>query len=75
MREIDILPPVVGWSGLKKKYLKNYLEAIPGRPSTYEIQTAAIKGTVTILKRDPSNTASTKCRPQVWGPLHSVNEK
>ena len=51
LKEIDIIPVIVGATGLLKKNLKSYLEAIPGSPNTYEVQLAAIKGTVTILKR------------------------
>ena len=51
MKEIDIIPVVVGATGLMKNNLKNYLESIPGSPSAQEVQIAAIKGTVTILKR------------------------
>ena len=42
---------VVGATGLIKKNLNSYLEAIPGRPKAQDVQIAAIKGTVTILKR------------------------
>ena len=51
LKDIDIIPVVVGATGLVTKNLKNYLEAIPGRPSIQEAQMGAIKGTVTILKR------------------------
>lgn len=51
MKEIEILPVVVGATGLIKKNLKQYLQAIPSCPSMHEVQIAAIKGTVSILKR------------------------
>ena len=51
LKNIDIIPVVVGATGLIKKNLNSYLEAIPGRPKAQEVQIAAIKGTVTILKR------------------------
>ena len=51
LKEIDIIPVVVGATGLMKNNLKNYLESIPGSPIAQEVQIAAIKGTVTILKR------------------------
>ena len=53
-----VTPVVVGATGLMKKNLKNYLESIPGNPSAQEVQTAAIKGTVTILKRALGYNAS-----------------
>ena len=51
LKDIEIIPVAVGATGLMKKNLKKYLEKIPGSPSAYEVQIAAIKGTVTILKR------------------------
>ena len=51
LKEIYIIPVVVGATGLMKNNLKNYLESIPGSPVAQEVQIAAIKGTVTILKR------------------------
>ena len=58
LKEIDIIPVVIGATGLMKGNLKNYLEAIPGHPSAHEVQIAAIKGTVTILKRALGYSAS-----------------
>ena len=51
LKEINIIPVVVGATGLIKKNLKEYLSSIPGKPSVHEIQTSAIIGTVAILKR------------------------
>ena len=51
LKEIEIIPVVVGATGLVKKNLRRYLTAIPSSPSIHEVQIAAIKGTVTILKR------------------------
>ena len=51
LKEINIIPVVVGATGLVKTNFKKYLESIPGSPSAQEVQTAAIKGTVSILKR------------------------
>ena len=51
LKEIDIIPVVVGATGLVKKNLKQYLQSIPSCPSIHEIQIAAIRGTVSILKR------------------------
>ena len=46
-----VTPVVVGATGLMTKDLKNYLESIPGNPSATEVQTAAMKGMITVLKR------------------------
>ena len=51
LKEIVIIPVVVGATGVIKKNLKQYLQTIPSCPSLYEVQIAAIKGTVNILKR------------------------
>ena len=51
LKEIEIIPVVVGATGVIKKNLKQYLQTIPSCPSIHEVQIAAIKGTVTILKR------------------------
>ena len=51
LKYIDIIPVVVGATGLLKTNLNNYLENIPGSPSAQQIQKLAVKGSVTILKR------------------------
>ena len=51
LNEIEVIPIVVGATGLMKTNLKNYLEFIPGCPSVHEVQLGAIKGTVRILKK------------------------
>ena len=51
LREISIIPVIIGATGLMKKNFKNLLASIPGDPSAREIQTIALKGTVRVLKR------------------------
>ena len=51
LQEIDILPVVVGATGLLKTNSKEYLTSIPGRPTSAEVQINAIKGSIKILKR------------------------
>ena len=51
LENIDIIPVIVGATGLIKTNLKNYLKDIPGSPSVEEIQMCAITGTVSIIKR------------------------
>ena len=51
LRDIEVIPVVVGSTGLLKKNLQNYLDKIPGKPNIREVQISAIKGTVTVLKR------------------------
>ena len=58
LKESFITPVVVGATGLMKKNLKNCLELIPGNPSAQEVQIAAVKGTITILKRALGYSAS-----------------
>ena len=47
----EVIPVIVGATGLQKKNLTKYLEEIPGKPDPYEVQLSAIKGSITILKR------------------------
>ena len=51
LKSIDVIPIIIGATGLIKDNLQLYLEAIPGRPKKYQIQVAAIRGTVSLLKR------------------------
>ena len=51
LKDIDIIPVVVGATGLVKNNLAAYLASIPGSPRLEEVQLNAIKGTVKVLKR------------------------
>ena len=52
LQEISVIPPViVGATGLMKDNLQSYLDTIPGKPNKYQVQVAAIRGTVSLLKR------------------------
>ena len=51
LEEIEIIPVIVGATGLVKKNLQEHLRNIPGQPQLPEIQLSAIKGTVSIIKR------------------------
>ena len=51
LNQIDVIPVIIGATGLMKDSLERYLSSIPGNPNKYEVQTAAIRGTVSILKR------------------------
>ena len=51
LENIEIIPVIVGATGLMKTNLKSYLKSIPGSPSAEEIQMAAVTGTVSIIKR------------------------
>ena len=42
---------IVGATGMMKDNLQSYLDSIPGKPSKYQVQVAAIRGTVSLLKR------------------------
>ena len=48
---IQIIPIIIGATGLIKDNLQQYLDAIPGKPTKYQCQVAAIRGTVSLLKR------------------------
>ena len=51
LKEITIIPVIIGATGLMKKNFKNHVANIPGEPSAREIQIIALKGTTRILKR------------------------
>ena len=51
LKEIELIPVIVGATGLVKNNLKQHLKAIKGSPAIEEVQLCAIKGTITILKR------------------------
>ena len=43
----EVIPVVVGATGL----MKEYLNIIPGKPQRHGVQEAAVRGTISILKR------------------------
>ena len=51
LQEIEVIPIIIGATGLMKDNLQKYLDSIPGQPKKYECQVSAIRGTVSILKR------------------------
>ena len=51
LKDIIIIPVVIGATGLMKENLTDYLKTIPGSPSASEVQLSAIKETIKILKR------------------------
>ena len=55
LSEIELIPVVVGATGLVKNNLKDHLQAIIGKPNPEEVQLTAIKGTIKILKRTLSH--------------------
>ena len=50
LKEAEVIPVVVGATGIMKTSLKKYLDMIPGKPTTREVQSAAIRGTISLLK-------------------------
>ena len=46
-----MIPVIVGATGIMKDKLQSYLDNIPGKPDKYQVQIAAIRGTVSLLKR------------------------
>ena len=51
LQDVSVVPVIVGATGLMKDNLQSYLDNIPGRPNKYQVQIAAIRGTVSLLKR------------------------
>ena len=56
LHRIDIIPIIVGATGVVKKNLKDFCAKIPGNPAVLELQIAAILGSKTILKRTLSHS-------------------
>ena len=51
LKEISVIPVIVGATGIMKDNLQSYLDNIPGKPDKYQVQVAALRGTVSLLKR------------------------
>ena len=51
LSDVEIIPVVIGATGLIKNNLKQHFSCIPGNPSVEEVQLAAIKGSITVIKR------------------------
>ena len=51
LKDVQVIPVIVGATGLVKKNLKDYLSKIPGTPKIEEVQLSALKGTISILKK------------------------
>ena len=51
LHNINIIPIIVGATGLVKKNLKEYCSKIPGEPEVLELQIGALLGSKTIIKR------------------------
>ena len=51
LRPVDIIPVVIGATGLMKKNLQKYVQLIPGKVTTLELQIEVVKETVSMLKR------------------------
>ena len=51
LSSVEVIPVVVGATGLMKDNLQGYLDIIPGKPQRHEVQEAAVRGTISILKR------------------------
>ena len=51
LKSIEVIPIIIGATGVMKDNLQGYLDSIPGKSKKYEVQIAAIRGTVSILKR------------------------
>ena len=49
LKDVEIIPVIIGATGLYKKNLTKYSQSIPGTPSLQEMQLSAI--TISIIKR------------------------
>ena len=51
LQPVDIIPIVIGATGLMKKNLQKYLELVPAKLTSLELQIEVIRETVSLLKR------------------------
>ena len=51
LTKVELIPVIIGTTGLIKKSLVNYLNRIPGKISTLDVQLETLRGTASILKR------------------------
>ena len=51
LQPVDIIPVVIGATGLMKKNLQKYLQLIPGTVTSLELQVEVIRETISLLKR------------------------
>ena len=56
LKQIEVVPVIVGATGLVKKNLKEFCQKIPGDPAVIELQLSALLGSKTILKRSLSQS-------------------
>ena len=49
--KVELIPIIIGTTGLMKKSLKKFLSRVPGGVTTGEVQYQSLRGTVSILKR------------------------
>ena len=50
-RPVDVIPVVIGATGLMKQNLQNYLHLLPAKVTSLELQKEVIRETVSLLKR------------------------
>ena len=51
LQPVDVIPVVIGATGLMKQNLQNYLKIIPAKLTSLELQIEVIRETVSLLKR------------------------
>ena len=51
LRPVDIVPIVIGATGLMKKNLKNYIQRLPAKVTSLELQIEVVRESVSMLKR------------------------
>ena len=51
LRTVDIIPVVIGATGIMKKNLQKYIELLPCKTNSYELQVEVLRESVSMLKR------------------------
>ena len=50
-KKVEVIPIIIGVTGIVEKGIQNYLQKIPGKHNLYNLQRSAILGTAHILRK------------------------
>ena len=53
-KKVQVIPIIIGATGIVEKGIQSYLQRIPGKHNLYNLQMSAILGTEHILRKVPS---------------------
>ena len=50
-KKVEVVPVIIGTTGIVEKNMKKYLNKIPGQHNIYSLQRSAVLGTAHILRK------------------------